>query len=253
MYEYMKSGIQDNLGLFNNYLSKLTIVDDFWETHILEGEFYSIQWEKKIVGFFSIFRKTKITSFYLIDSHIKDSQNIFSDIITKFGIGSSFVATSDELFLSLAMDYHKKVEMQAYFFTDSKTNVKKANWPRNLLSLATEKDIKEIMATEPYDDIEALVESNAVYIMRKEDLTFLGTGIINPLKSMPNICVIGMSVSIQYRQLGIGRSILTYLKDLCYENGKTPVAGCWYQNTNSKKTLESVGFVTKSRLLNILF
>jgi hypothetical protein len=246
----MKSEIQ---GLFNNYLNKLTIVDDFWETHILDGEFYSIQGEEKIVGFFSIFKKTKITSFYLLDSQIKEAQKIFSDIISKFGIGSAFVATSDELLLSLAMDYHQKVEMQAYFFTDSKTNAKEANWQRNLLSLATETDIPEIMATEPYDDIEALVQSNAVYVMRKEDSTFLGTGIINPLKSMPNICAIGMSVSKQYRQLGIGRSILTYLKNLCYGSGKTPVAGCWYQNANSKKTLESAGFITKSRLLNILF
>ena len=143
--------------------------------------------------------------------------------------------------------------MQAYFFADTKTNRKEANWPRNWLSLATKKDIPEIMATESYDDIEALVESNSVYAMRKEDSTFLGTGIINPLKSKPGICCIGMSVSTQYRQMGIGRSIIIHLKSLCCQNGKIPIAGCWYQNDNSKKTLESAGFITKSRLLNISF
>lgn len=253
MYQYKKSEIGESQHLFHEYFNKLTVVDDFWEGHIFDGEFYSIYLEERIVGFFSIYGDTKITSFYLLDHQIKDSQKIFLDIRMKFGIGSAFVATSDELFLSLAMDFHKKVEMQAYFFSDAKINVKEPDWPKDWLLLATEKDIPEIMATEPYDDIETLVESSSVYVMRKEDSTFLGTGIINPLKSNPAVCAIGMSVSTEYRQMRIGRSIILHLKSICYKSKKVPIAGCWYQNANSKKTLESAGFVTKSRLLNIVF
>jgi len=253
MYQYIKSEIQENKILFEHYLNQLTVVDSFWESHVLDAEFYSIQREEKTIGFFSIFEKAKITSFYLLNPQISDSQTIFSDILLKFRIASAFVATSDELFLSLGMDYHKELEMQAYFFADSKKKIKKATWPGNLMLLATEKDIPEIMATEAYDDIETLVKNKAVFVMRKEDSTFLGTGMIESLKTNPAIWSIGMSVSASYRQMGIGRSILLFLKNYCYENKKIPVAGCWYQNTNSKMTLESTGFVTKSRLLNLLF
>jgi hypothetical protein len=96
---------------------------------------------QKIVGFFSIFSKTNITSFYL-DSVIKDAQNTFSDIIAEFGIDSGFAVISNELLLWL-------------------------------------------------------------------------------------------------------------LKNVCYDRGKPPAAGCWHQNTN-RKTLESAGFITESRLLKIL-
>jgi len=56
-----------------------------------------------------------------------------------------------------------------------------------------------------------------------------------------------------YRRRGIGRTIIFNLRKWCYENNQTPICGCWYYNENSKMTLESVGFVTKTRLLNIDF
>lgn len=62
-----------------------------------------------------------------------------------------------------------------------------------------------------------------------------------------------MFTSVVYRKKGIGKAIITKLKRLCYENGEIPICGCWYYNNNSKKTLESCGFVTKTRLLKIKF
>jgi hypothetical protein len=53
--------------------------------------------------------------------------------------------------------------------------------------------------------------------------------------------------------MGIGRSIIIHLRNICIEKGLTPMAGCWYYNHNSKNTLESTGFITKTRLLRIDF
>jgi hypothetical protein len=36
------------------------------------------------------------------------------------------------------------------------------------------------------------------------------------------------------------------------ELGLTPVAGCWYYNRESRLTLESAGYITKSKLLRVI-
>jgi len=55
------------------------------------------------------------------------------------------------------------------------------------------------------------------------------------------------------RQNGAGRSILIHLADICKENGFIPISGCYYYNHLSKKTIESAGKYSKTRLLNVSF
>jgi len=45
----------------------------------------------------------------------------------------------------------------------------------------------------------------------------------------------------------VGQLILWNLKEFCYSKGLKPIAGCWYYNPLSKKTLEAVGMITIAR------
>ena len=63
----------------------------------------------------------------------------------------------------------------------------------------------------------------------------------------------GMFSKEDKRRNGVGRSIIIHLKSICHEMGVTPVPGCWYYNINSKKTLESAGYISKSKLLRFTF
>ena len=86
-----------------------------------------------------------------------------------------------------------------------------------------------------------------------KDAEILGIGVLEHNKIMNNCIGTGMLTKESQRERGIGRSIILHLKEIVYEMGMTPVPGCWYYNINSRKTLESAGYITKSKLLHIIF
>jgi GNAT superfamily N-acetyltransferase len=161
----------------------------------------------------------------------------------------SFVPTNDELLVSLCMDKQAKIEMQAYFFKHSGNVVRPPEYSRGLLTLAVPSDKADILDNENVAENIAL---GKYYVMR-ENGVFLGQGFFNRHTLIANAASIGMSVHPDFRQRGIGRSIIMHLADICREKGLTPYCGCWYYNYNSKATLESAGFVTQTRLLKVWF
>jgi predicted acetyltransferase len=55
------------------------------------------------------------------------------------------------------------------------------------------------------------------------------------------------------RQKGYGTMTLRALRKRCIGQNITPIAGCWYFNHQSKKTIEASGFYSQTRLLRIVF
>lgn len=178
--------------------------------------------------------------------------------MTEYGIKTAFVATCDELFLSLCLDFHKRIELQAYFFDGSKRiNVRPPEYGREGL---TEIEPGEIDTVNRQTDgffsnttkQQLINRECTIYRMADKDGT-LGYGMIVPDKTRPHLWDCGMIVLPKHRRKGIGRSIQIHLGDICRENDKTPVSGCWYHNHLSKKTIESAGRYTTTRLLNAHF
>jgi len=75
----------------------------------------------------------------------------------------------------------------------------------------------------------------------------LGCGIIEYGRLFKKCASIGMITCKGHRKKGIGQIILWHLKEICYEKGITPVAGCWYYNTLSRKTLEKANMISVAR------
>lgn len=186
--------------------------------------------------------------------NINLAQSVFEDVLKSFDIVKAYVPTCDELLLSLCLDKHKKVNLQAYFFEDGKKQVRQAEYGRELLYKATLKDLPDIISITGnfVDRHEERINKGELYILKKNGI-FLGMGVLVDDVLMKNCGCTGMFTNEKYRQKGIGRSIIMHLKDICREEGKTPIAGCWYYNYNSKRTLESTGYITKTRLLKIEF
>ena len=114
---FIKSNTQEINPLLNEYLNTLIgVVDDFWEEHILTASIYLICEDDKSIGCFAIYKNEKVTMFYICPAYIRMAQDIFKKILSDFNARTAFVATCDRLFLNLCMDFHKKIEMQAYFF-----------------------------------------------------------------------------------------------------------------------------------------
>jgi GNAT superfamily N-acetyltransferase len=55
----------------------------------------------------------------------------------------------------------------------------------------------------------------------------------------------------KFRRQGVGTATIQLLIDECRRRGLRPVAGCWYYNHFSKKTLERAGMYTATRLLKV--
>lgn len=253
--KYVKATFEENNEFFNSYVNSLSnIYDEFLEDHILNSEIYSIYVDELHCGYFGIFEKTMLTQFYITKKYLKLAQKIFADILEKYEIKNAFVPTCDELFLSLCLDKHNKVSLQAYFFQESCEEVAPPKFPREYLKLATLEDLEEIVeVTRDFiDKHEERIKARQLYILR-EGSEFLGLGIIVNNRIMKNCACTGMFTNEKHRQKGIGRSIIMHLKDICREKGARPMAGCWYYNHNSKRTLESTGYASTTRLLRIDF
>jgi len=245
--------------ILEEYLQSLTgVVDDFWEEHILMADIYFIKKEEKVVGCFSIHNKDKITMFYIQHEYIHMAQDIFKKILSDFCVQTAFVATCDLLFLNLCLDFHKKVELQAYFFDGTRIMaVREPEYGRELLSEIKPEEIDEI--NRRTDDFFSFASQENYYkigykIFRlAENGIDLGYGIYGPGRLIPRYFYCGMVTIPEHREKGIGRSIQIHMADMIRENGGVPVSGCWYYNTLSKKTIESAGRYNSVRLLNVFF
>jgi hypothetical protein len=81
----------------------------------------------------------------------------------------------------------------------------------------------------------------------------VGFGLLMKNILLENFADIGMYTIPIYRNKGYGKLTIQSLINECLRNDLIVIAGCWYYNHNSKKTLESSGMSTKTRLLKIKY
>lgn len=250
---FKKSSISDTGNHLDNYLASLSSpIDSFLEEHILESKFFKIFIGSEDAGYFAVHEETMLTQFYMPDEFRMYGQKIFAEMKRVLSVGSAFVPTCDEFFLTHATDSYRTLDKQAYFFCDSK---RKLNGKTGLTLKAAEfTDIGSIKENSGdfFDEIEKKVGRGIIYIAARDAVT-VGYGIIEKGRILKDHASIGMFTIEKFRQQGIGRGIIIGLKKLSYEQGLRPIAGCWYYNHNSKKTLESAGMITNTRLLRFGF
>ncbi len=78
-------------------------------------------------------------------------------------------------------------------------------------------------------------------------------GVIERSAMFPGQASIGMFTRESRRQQAIGKSTIVHLRRACHAEGLRPIAGCWYYNNLSRKTLEAAGMTTPTRLLRFEF
>ena len=245
--------------LFQQYKKTLGgVCDDFWEDHILGADLYLIKVDGHPAGYFAVYQQTKMTQFFLSEEYLSLAQPVFQQILAEYSIQTAFVATCDELFLSLCLDFHRSVEPQAYFFDGSVPHeVRPPEFGRSCLLPVSPGELAEVKeATDDFFDgvtqDDLLRKTTFLYRLCESERT-LGFGIVVPGRLLPQYASVGMITLEPYRRRGVGRSIQLHLADLCRENGLIPISGCRYRNENSKRTIESAGRYSKTRLLNISF
>ena len=93
--------------------------------------------------------------------------------------------------------------------------------------------------------MEERVEAGTIFLLENEG-HLLSIGIVEKSLYCKGVVSIGMFTGKEYRNRGAAKTMLLNLKAWAYNNSLRPVAGCWYYNTLSRKSLESVGMIVTS-------
>ncbi|TFE23791.1 GNAT family N-acetyltransferase [Cohnella luojiensis] len=246
--------IDDIRDLIKEYIQELSSpIDSFLEEHILASAFFKILAETgEIIGYYAIHDGQLLTQFYIRRPYLMYSQSLFSQVLERHDVKSLFVPTCDELFVSLALDKDFTIEKQAYFFQESQGGYDCSILEDEVFRPAILEDLQQIEETcgDFLDQYERRISNGEIFTYFRGDI-LLGIGIVEKSKMVDGLASIGMFTNEAYRKQGIGRIIILQLRKWCKQHGISPVSGCWYYNHASKRTLESAGMVTRTRLLNV--
>lgn len=225
------------------------------EENVWESQYYKIKMNSAWVGYFCVNSERILWEFYLVKSALIYSQQVFKFLIDMNYIVAAECKSFDSLLMSLCFDFHKKAACSAYLFRDdtdvshSLSTIVDINF-----RLATQEDFSSIlkMSGDFFHNLEENIMKEEVFVFYSNN-ELLGAGSCKKICDSMNYYDIGMVVTEDHRNKGIGTFIIIKLREYCYNNNRIPVCGCWYFNHASKKTLEKAGFITRHRIIRFEF
>lgn len=247
--------LEEARSLMNEWMGGLASpFDSFLESYIRDSAFYVVETgDGEQAGYYAIHGGERLTQFYIRPPYLKYAQQTFGDVLKRHAVASLFVQTGDELLLSMAIDRDLTIHKQAYFFQDAGAALG-AEGPAEGETFRqadlTDADAIRQVGGDFLDAYERRIGSGELFVYERGS-TLLGIGIVEKSGLQEGAASIGMFTNEAFRQQGIGRTVITELMRWCRANGIRPISGCWYYNEASKRTLESAGMATKTRLLHV--
>lgn len=245
--------------IVRDYIKKNNItIDSFWEDHVLECNHYKMTCGDEVVGYFSIHKGSTIILFHVFEQYANQSQELFARVKKYEYVTNAMVVTGDEFFLSHCFDNFARIEKQAYFSIYTEKEINKENQKQLSLRVADIDNDEEILKLSgdflngEIENIRNGFSNLEIYIIEHEN-KIVGFGVVQYGKVVEDIASIGMYVCEEYRCQGFAANILQNLKHLVENKGYRAFSGCWYYNHNSKKSMESAGAYSKTRLIRFYF
>ena len=233
--------------MFMEYCQTLaTPMDSFVEDYMLAARFLSIKQGNDTIGFYGLGEKDLVV-FYLANPWTRYGPMLFERAIIEHELKQVYFQTSDCYLVSLLTDWEFEKKKGAYFFQDY-CDVPEPSLDYSDISFnrAGTEDMAAIQEKtggffSPED-----INTGEIYALRSGE-ELLGCGIVVRGRFFTDCASIGMVTCKEHRRRGVGRYILWSLKQWCYARQLQPIAGCWYYNTLSRRSLESVGLSPRSR------
>lgn len=244
----------DIKGSVRTHLANLSSpVDSFYEDHLLTAEFLSIAVDGRPAAVAAIHKQELLVYFTVNPGFRRWGQRLFQDVKQLRTVTSAFVPTCDEFYLSHAYEAARRVELQAYFFQQD-TGTRPDRSANFVLRPAALDDKATIHGDtgDFFHDLDEHLAAGRIFVGLDAG-TIVSYGIVEPSRILGSLASIGMIVKEAVRRQGYGRQTLLALQEHCVGQGIRPIAGCWYYNHQSKKTLESAGFYSATRLLKLHF
>lgn len=225
-------------------------IDAFLEEHILGSEALRIVVDGAPAGIAAIHGESLITCFAPEPRVLQHGQAMYHALRPTGQVAAAFVPTCDEVFLAHALDDMRELRKQAYFFALGLDVPPVADgWTPAPATADDAAFIREVSGdfSEP---VERRIETGELFLMLGSDER-VGVGNMERSTLYDAVASIGMLAVEQSRRGGVGAATIGMLVRGCQRRGITPIAGCWYYNHRSKRTLERAGLVATTRLLRI--
>jgi GNAT superfamily N-acetyltransferase len=225
-------------------------IDSFLEDHILASNHYRLVVAGETAGFASIHEERLITQFALAEPYRRCGQALFGELRRMEQVRSAFVPTCDEFFLAHALDDYRQLAKQAYVFAtppDADGPVTKV--PYSIRSAAADHaDFVRQESGDFFEHLERHIAAGELFVTLRDEEP-VGFGILVKSTLYEDVASIGMYTIERYRRAGVGTATITMLIAECRRRSLRPVAGCWYYNHRSRRTLQRAGMYSATRLL----
>jgi RimJ/RimL family protein N-acetyltransferase len=227
-------------------------IDSFLEDHILASNHYRIIVAGETAGFASIHEERLITQFALAEPYRRCGQTLFGELRQMEQVRSAFVPTCDEFFLAHALDDYRQLAKQAYFFATPPGVGETVASDRYSMRPAAVDDADFVRqeSGDFFDHLERHIAAGEVFVTRRDEEP-VGFGILVKSTLYEDVASIGMYTIERFRQTGVGTATIAMLIAECRRRSLQPVAGCWYYNHRSRRTLERAGMYSSTRLLKV--
>lgn len=233
-------------------------VESYWEDHVLSSNHYKITCDKETAGYFAVNGGSTVVLFNVFAPYADQAQEIFHQVKKYEQIICAMVPTGDEFFMSHCLDNFARLEKQAYFAIYTEKEIpEERRKPLEFRAFDMERDIELLKQSGLFPDSEMDKVYNRVehmeILIAEMNGEEVGFGVIEYGRVVKDIASIGMFVHERFRRQGIAANILQGLKHIVQGKGFRAFSGCWYYNHNSKKSIESAGAYTKTRLIKFYF
>ena len=223
--------------------------DSFLEEQLEASELLQITLGDTAIGYAAILEGA-LYAFYVAPAYYRFAPDILETLVASREITLLHVLTHDSRLLSLLMEWDYSLqEREACWFTDGgRTECPAVCGCEPLFRLATAADEERIRQEidDFFDPLPERIAADTIFVLEdKGDL--LGFGIVEKSKLRPGFVSIGMITAQPHRRRGVASRVLWQLKEWAYEKGQQPIAGCWYYNTLSRKSLEAVGMIASAK------
>ena len=167
-------------------------------------------------------------------------------------VRSAFVPTCDEFYLAHALDEYRRLAKQAYFFAMPPGAGETIATDHYSVRPATmdDADVVRQESADFFEDLERHISSGELFMTLRDEEP-VGFGILVKSTLYEDVVSIGMYTIERFRRTGVGTATITMLIAECRRRSLRPVAGCWYYNHRSRRTLQRAGMYSPTRLLKI--
>jgi|LGOV01.1.fsa_nt_gb predicted acetyltransferase len=235
----------------DSYTNLIAPMDDMYENGIIPlCTFYSIKENDEVIGFFAVQNKL-IMQFHVINEYKKDMIELFSKIVELSNIEGALVASYDKILYNLSKSKAESIKENDLLFKEGPSVDIKPPFKNIYYYVVKTDEIEKFISY--FNEIGLGGDWIKPYIIervKKAELyafntggTLLGTGEIRLSDSSHNIVNVGMSVSPQYRNKGLGTFILSTLRKIAKTQSFKAICSTNITNIESQRAILKAGFV----------